>query len=104
MCLMCTLIGSKNIFNGCRLLSSDSSINITAFNRWFLNFVPSGDLSLDRPQFTNQHENSSTTNNSERDEKLVKKNRYGSNRYSKRGLKSKSKQGLSKQSHSPVYE
>lgn len=55
-------------------------------------------------QYANQHANSSTTNNSESDEKLVKKARYGSNRSSKRDLKSKSSQGLSKQSHSPVYE
>lgn len=37
-------------------------------------------------QYANEHENSSTTNNSESDEKLVKKARYGSNRFSKSDL------------------
>ena len=55
-------------------------------------------------QYSNQHENNSTTNNSDNDEKLVKKARNDSTRFSKSDLKNKSKQGLSKQNHSPVYE
>lgn len=43
------------------------------------------------------------TNNYDSNEKLVKKARHDS-RFSKSELRNKSKQGLSKQNHSPVYE
>jgi hypothetical protein len=56
-------------------------------------------------QHTNQQENDSSGNDcDENKKKLVKKARHDSNRSSKHDLKNRSKQGLSKQSHSPVYE
>jgi hypothetical protein len=55
-------------------------------------------------QYSNQHENNSTAEASGSEEKLVKKARYNSNRFSKSDLKNKSKQRVSKQNHSPVYE
>jgi hypothetical protein len=55
-------------------------------------------------QYANQRENNSTSNSSDSDEKLVKKARHDSSRFSKSDLKNKSKHGLSKRSHSPVYE
>lgn len=54
-------------------------------------------LSLD------QRENNSSTINSDSNEKLVKKARHNS-AYSTNKILKKSKQGLSKQNHSPVYE
>ncbi|MFY9964675.1 MAG: hypothetical protein WBL44_00570 [Nitrososphaeraceae archaeon] len=56
-------------------------------------------------QHKNQQENDSSGNNYRDDKKkLVKNARHDSNRSSKHDLKNRSKQGLSKQSHSPVYE
>ena len=55
-------------------------------------------------QYANQHENNSMSKSSDSDEKLVKKARHNSSKISKSDLKNKSKHGLSKQSHSPVYE
>ena len=55
-------------------------------------------------QYSNQHENNSTTNVSGSEEKLVRKARHDSNRLLKSDLKNKSNQRLSKQNHSPVYE
>jgi hypothetical protein len=37
-------------------------------------------------------------------QKLVKKVRHNANRFSRHDQKNKSRQGLSKQTHSPVYE
>ena len=56
-------------------------------------------------QHTNQQENDRSGNNYDDDKKkLVKKARHDPNRSSKHDLKNRSNQGLSKQSHSPVYE
>lgn len=55
-------------------------------------------------QYANRRANNSTSNSSNSDEKLVKKARHDSSRFSESDLKNKSKHGLSKQSHSPVYE
>ncbi|HXW11210.1 MAG TPA: hypothetical protein VD694_00510 [Nitrososphaeraceae archaeon] len=55
-------------------------------------------------QYANQYRSNSTRNSSDSDEKLVRKARHNSSRFSKSDLKNKSKHGLSKQSHSPVYE
>jgi hypothetical protein len=52
---------------------------------------------------SHQQENNSTTINGDSNEKLVKKARHD-DRYSTGKLLNKSKQGLSKQNHSPVYE
>ena len=58
-----------------------------------------------REWHTNQQENDSDGNNYDDDKKkLVKKARHDPNRSSKHDLKNRSNQGLSKQSHSPVYE
>ena len=54
-------------------------------------------------RYSNQHENNGTINSNENTKKLVKKARHDS-RFSKSDLRNKSKQGLSKQNHSPVYE
>ncbi|MGA9933849.1 MAG: hypothetical protein WBP83_01890 [Nitrososphaeraceae archaeon] len=54
-------------------------------------------------RYSNQHENKGTINSNENTKKLVKKARHDS-RFSKSDLRNKSKQGLSKQNHSPVYE
>jgi hypothetical protein len=54
-------------------------------------------------RYSNQQKNNDTTNNYDSNEKLVKKARHDS-RFSKSELRNKSKQGLSKQNHSPVYE
>jgi hypothetical protein len=55
-------------------------------------------------QHSDQHEHNSTTNVSGSEEKLVRKARHDSNRFSKSDLKNKSNQRLSQQNHSPVYE
>ena len=55
-------------------------------------------------RYSNQHENNGTSNVSGSEEKLVRKARHDSNRFSKSDLKNKSNQRLSKQNHSPVYE
>ena len=52
---------------------------------------------------SNQEENKGTTVDDDSIKKLVKKARHDS-RFSKSVLQNKSKQGLSKQNHSPVYE
>jgi hypothetical protein len=52
---------------------------------------------------SNQQKNNDTTHNYDSNEKLVKKARHDS-RFSKSELRNKSKQGLSNQNHSPVYE
>ena len=54
-------------------------------------------------RYSNQHEINGTVNSNENTKKLVKKARQDS-RFSKSDLRNKSKQGLSKQNHSPVYE
>jgi hypothetical protein len=54
-------------------------------------------------RYSNQNENNGTINSNESTKKLVKKARHTS-RFSKSDLRNKSKQGLSKQNHSPVYE
>ena len=54
-------------------------------------------------RYSNQNENNGKINSNESTKKLVKKARYTS-RFSKSDLRNKSKQGLSKQNHSPVYE
>jgi uncharacterized protein (UPF0303 family) len=53
---------------------------------------------------SHQHESDATAGSNNNNQKLVKKARHDTNRFSKSDLKNKSKQGLSKQSHSPVYE
>jgi hypothetical protein len=55
-------------------------------------------------KYSNRHEDNGATNYSDSDEKLVKKAAHDSIRFSKSDLKNKSKQGLSNQNHSPVYE
>lgn len=52
---------------------------------------------------SHRQENNSTIINDDRNKKLVKKARHD-DRYSTSKLLNKSKQGLSKQNHSPVYE
>jgi hypothetical protein len=52
---------------------------------------------------SNQQVNNGTTINDENNKKMVKKTRHDP-RFSKNILRNKSKQGLSKQTHSPVYE
>jgi hypothetical protein len=52
---------------------------------------------------SNQQVNNGTTINDDNNKKMVKKARHDS-RFSKNMLRNKSKQGLSKQTHSPVYE
>jgi hypothetical protein len=54
--------------------------------------------------YANHQENNSMTNNYDSNEKMVKKARHSSNKFSKSELRNKSKQGVSKQNHSPVYE
>jgi hypothetical protein len=54
-------------------------------------------------RYSNQNENNGTINSNESTKKLVKKARH-TPRFSKSDLRNKSKQGLSKQNHSPVYE
>ena len=54
-------------------------------------------------RYSNQNENNGTINSNESTKKLVKKARHTS-RFSKSDFRNKSKQGLSKQNHSPVYE
>jgi hypothetical protein len=54
-------------------------------------------------RYSNQHENNNAINSNDSSKKLVKKARHDS-RFSKSDLRNKSKQGLSKQNHSPVYE
>ena len=54
-------------------------------------------------RYSNQNENNGTINSNESTKKMVKKARHTS-RFSKSDLRNKSKQGLSKQNHSPVYE
>lgn len=54
-------------------------------------------------RYSNQNENNGTINSNESTKKLVRKVRHTS-RFSKSDLRNKSKQGLSKQNHSPVYE
>jgi hypothetical protein len=54
-------------------------------------------------RYSNQNENNGTINSNESTKKLVKKARHTS-RFSKSDLRNKSKQGLFKQNHSPVYE
>ena len=49
-------------------------------------------------------ENHSMTNNPDSNEKMVKKARHSSNKFSKSELRNKSKQGVTKQNHSSVYE
>ena len=53
---------------------------------------------------SNHQENNSMTNNNDNKEKMVKKARHSSNKFSKSELRNKSKQGVPKQNHSPVYE
>ena len=53
-------------------------------------------------RYSNSHENNGSINIDDSNKKLVKKARHS--RFSKSGLRNKSKQGLSKQNHSPVYE
>jgi hypothetical protein len=55
-------------------------------------------------KYSNQQGDNRTINGYDGNEKMVKKARHGSNRFSKAGLRNKSKQGISKQNHSPVYE
>jgi hypothetical protein len=55
-------------------------------------------------KYADQHTNNSMSNSSDNDKNLVKKARHDLNRFSKSDLKNTSKHGLSKQSHSPVYE
>lgn len=52
---------------------------------------------------SNQQVNNGTTINDDNNKKMVKKARHDS-RFSKSMHRNKSKQGLSKQTHSPVYE
>jgi hypothetical protein len=54
-------------------------------------------------RYSDQNENNGTVNSNESTKKLVKKARH-TFRFSKSDLRNKSKQGLSKQNHSPVYE
>jgi hypothetical protein len=54
-------------------------------------------------RYSNQHENNNAINSNDSTKKMVKKARHDS-RFSKSDLRNKSKQGLSKQNHSPVYE
>lgn len=54
-------------------------------------------------RYSNPHENNNAINSNDSTKKLVKKARHDS-RFSKSDLRNKSKQGLSKQNHSPVYE
>lgn len=53
-------------------------------------------------RYSNRHENNDSINSDDGNKKLVKKARHDS-RFSKSD-RNKSKQGLSKQNHSPVYE
>lgn len=62
---------------------------------------PLKDLML---RYSNHQENNSMVNNCDSNEKMVKKARHSSNKFSKSELRNKSKQGVSKQNHSPVYE
>ena len=62
---------------------------------------PLKDLML---RYSNHQENNSMVNNYNSNEKMVKKARHSSNKFSKSELRNKSKQGVSKQNHSPVYE
>jgi hypothetical protein len=55
-------------------------------------------------RYSNHQENNSMANNYNSNEKMVKKARHSSNKFSKSELQNKSKQGVSKQNHSPVYE
>jgi len=55
-------------------------------------------------RYSNHQENNNITNNYYSDEKMVKKARHSSNKFSKSELRNKSKQGVSKHNHSPVYE
>ncbi len=55
-------------------------------------------------RYSNHQENNGMTNNYDSNEKMVKKARHSSNKFSKSELRNKTKQGVSKQNHSPVYE
>jgi hypothetical protein len=55
-------------------------------------------------RYSIHQENNSMTNNYDNEEKMVKKARHSSNKFSKSELQNKSKQRVSKQNHSPVYE
>ncbi|MGA7368562.1 MAG: hypothetical protein WBX01_05485 [Nitrososphaeraceae archaeon] len=55
-------------------------------------------------KYSNLQANYSTSNDGDGHEKLVKKARHDSNRFSKSELRNKSNHRVSKQNHSPVYE
>jgi hypothetical protein len=55
-------------------------------------------------QHASLQENESNAGTYDDKDKLVKKARRDINRFSMRDLQNRSKQGLSKQNHSPVYE
>jgi hypothetical protein len=55
-------------------------------------------------RYSNHQENNSMANNYNSNEKMVMKARHSSNKFSKSELRNNSKQGVSKQNHSPVYE
>lgn len=55
-------------------------------------------------RYSNHQEDNIMTNNPDGNKKMIKKARHSSNKFSKSELRNKSKQGVSKQNHSPVYE
>lgn len=57
-----------------------------------------------RLQYSKQQKNNDESETTDTNQKLVKKARRDSSRCSKHDLRDKSKQVMSKQNHSPVYE
>ena len=57
-----------------------------------------------RLQYSKQQKNNDESETTDTNQKLVKKARRDSSRFSKHDLRDKSKQVMSKQNHSPVYE
>ena len=57
-----------------------------------------------RLQYSKQQKNNDESETTDTNQKLVKKARCDSSRFSKHDLRDKSKQVMSKQNHSPVYE